>query len=54
MPMFGITHRANSAHTAPTIQINNTSLGEPKSPAETRCRKDMVPIMFDTTSAVAL
>src|ERR1700684_1910959 len=43
------------AQAAPTTQIHNTNGGEPSCPAKKPVVvKIMVPIMFDTTSAVAL
>src|ERR1043166_407412 len=43
------------AHTAPTTQIQRTRPGEPRSPARNPVVPKMpVPIMLDTTSAVAL
>src|SRR5215471_5809305 len=43
------------AATAPTIQLHRTSEGEPSWPARNPVLVKMpVPIMFDTTSAVAL
>ena len=44
-----------NATAAPTTQIHNTSVGEPSCPARNPVVVKMpVPIMFDTTSAVAL
>ena len=43
------------AHAAPTTQIHTISPGDPNCPARKPVLvKIMVPIMFDTTSAVAL